>query len=567
MESYKRHRLGGLNYQLNYYQGKREITRERQTAADTAKRLEANQKAVQQSIRAQTQALKTSTVSRIGGVAQTIGTAGLTFAAPRAGSKLFSKFSAKSKLKKLRKQQAEEEDADWDTSTEGAPRAGPEKPFDEGGEDFPGEVTNIEDVHELGLGRDEAPITEQRFEGAEDLEQEPDPTTGETLAGEGEGRQIEGYQTGEFAEGEEGTQFLPPEFTPGTGADLGELEGAPSVSGGGSTVAESTGTFQTASEGGAAASESGSVDSYGSFVRGFFERDPSDASSAITEGDLMPEGGTRTLSQTIRDIQTGGEQFTQEPLGRLERLYGTEGVTESDITRAPGFDPSQLSEVEAGARPGASDSTLARVLGGQRRQNIGGEEKTQEPDPDPSEPSEAAGSEPAPSGSETGASEAAEEGTAEAPRYNLDLGSTAEDQFTSAGASAAPTEEGAAAETVVGDVSEGIEGAADVAEGVDAAAAGLESAAAITDTIAAAAAPIPGLDIVMGLIAGITTAAGIGAQIYSAVKQGQDDKKAKAPDATAPTPNQKASQPNTGFNYVGASSDNYFDANQHFSSF
>ena len=83
------------------------------------------------------------------------------------------------------------------------------------------------------------------------------------------------------------------------------------------------------------------------------------------------------------------------------------------------------------------------------------------------------------------------------------------------------------------------------------------------DIAAAAAAPIPGVDIVLGVIAGAATLASVGYSIYEAVHSGQQgNAPPPAQIASVPTP-----QPNIAGHYVGASGENVYNQPQHFQGF
>lgn len=83
------------------------------------------------------------------------------------------------------------------------------------------------------------------------------------------------------------------------------------------------------------------------------------------------------------------------------------------------------------------------------------------------------------------------------------------------------------------------------------------------DVAAAVAAPIPGVDIALGVIAGVATLASVGYSIYEAVHSGQQgNAPPPAQIASVPTP-----QPNIAGHYVGASGENIYNQPQHFQGF
>ena len=94
--------------------------------------------------------------------------------------------------------------------------------------------------------------------------------------------------------------------------------------------------------------------------------------------------------------------------------------------------------------------------------------------------------------------------------------------------------------------------------------AAIDTAAVGADAVAAATAPIPGLDIATAIVAGVAT---VGAGIFGAV-EGVKALEKKSPKAVKPDDSTPDLAPvSVAGKYVGASSDNYFNANQHFSGF
>jgi len=123
-------------------------------------------------------------------------------------------------------------------------------------------------------------------------------------------------------------------------------------------------------------------------------------------------------------------------------------------------------------------------------------------------------------------------------------------------------------------------GAADTADaaaaiGTDVAEAGAEaavdSAAVGADAVAAGTAAIPGLDIITGAIGLGLSAAAAGYSIYNAIESGKKQAAPKAPEPIKSDPQtlrQLSSQgPSVAGRYVGAETDNYMNATQHFSGF
>ncbi len=278
------------------------------------------------------------------------------------------------------------------------------------------------------------------------------------------------------------------------------------------------------------------------------------------EKPISPEEAAQTElpGEQTPQFETAGQRLTPDQMAR------------TTLPDEPDGTPQWLkaSELEPEARPSASDSTLARLFHSQKapqeqfdehQSNL--EQQTQEVEA-PTE--EAAADQPAAAEEPTQPSSLAEEGESAAPPTEPETGGGYD--FEGFGEPAEEAGEvGEEAGEIGTDVAEGAEAAGDVAEGVEGAAAAVTGTAEALDVAAAATAPIPGLDIVMGVIGGIATAVGAGLSIASAVSKANASKE-KAPDATAPTPNDVASKPQN-FNYVGASSENYFDANQHFSGF
>lgn len=271
---------------------------------------------------------------------------------------------------------------------------------------------------------------------------------------------------------------------------------------------------------------------------------------------------TELPGEATPEFETAGERLTGEQMARTTLPDDPDGTPQW----------LKASELEPEARPSASDSTLARLFHSQKgpqeqfnehQENL--EQQTEEPDEAPAEtPAEAPAEQP---------SSLAEEGESAAPEAEPDTGGGydfegfGEPAGEEAGEEAGQIGEEAGEEAgeIGTDVAEGAEAAGDVAEGVEGAAAAATGVAEGLDVAAAATSAIPGLDIVMGVIGVVATAVGAGMTIASAVEKANQSKE-KAPDATAPTPNQVASKPQN-FNYVGAGSENYFDANQHFSGF
>ena len=120
---------------------------------------------------------------------------------------------------------------------------------------------------------------------------------------------------------------------------------------------------------------------------------------------------------------------------------------------------------------------------------------------------------------------------------------------------------------------EGLEEGATI--GADVAEAGAEGAidaAAVTaDVVAGSTAAIPGLDIVTGAIGLGISAAAAGFSIYNLIKSGETQSQPKAPEPIQPNPgivqNLNISGPSIAGRYVGAETDNFENATQHFSGF
>jgi len=280
-------------------------------------------------------------------------------------------------------------------------------------------------------------------------------------------------------------------------------------------------------------------------------------------------GSTPVSAEEAAQTELPGEETPQfETAG--ERLTG-EQMARTTLPDDPDGMPQWLkaSELEPEARPSASDSTLARLFHTQKgpqeqfnehQENL--EQQTAEPEAPAEEPSEP--TQPSSLAEEGEAAAAPEEPPAQTEGgYEFEgFGEPAGEEAGEIGGEAG-VEAGEEAGEIGSDVAVGAEAAGDVAEG--AAAAATMATAEGLDVAAAATSAIPGLDIVMGVIGGIATAVGAGMSIASAVEKANQSKE-KAPDATAPTPSQVNSKPQN-FNYVGAGSENYFDANQHFSGF
>ncbi len=125
------------------------------------------------------------------------------------------------------------------------------------------------------------------------------------------------------------------------------------------------------------------------------------------------------------------------------------------------------------------------------------------------------------------------------------------------GAVSAPETAAETAGETAGEIAGETAGEVGAEVGADAAIEGL-------DVAAAAAAPIPGLDVVLGVVAGIATLAGAGYQIYDAVHNAN---KSPDPDATPQVVKQPAPQPGIAGKYVGASGENYYNQPTHFNAF
>ena len=272
---------------------------------------------------------------------------------------------------------------------------------------------------------------------------------------------------------------------------------------------------------------------------------PEEAAQVELPGEATPQ------------FETAGQRLTADQMARTTLPDDPDGTPQW----------LKASELEPEARPSASDSTLARLFHSQKGPQEQFDEHQENLEQQSAEPEEAPAEEPAEQPAEEPAepSSLAEEGESAAPTTEPETGGGYD--FEGFGE---PVEEeagqvGQEAATIGEDVAEGAETAGDVAEGVEGAAAAASGVAEGLDVAAASVSIIPGLDVVMGVIGGIATAVGAGLTIASAVEKANQSKE-KAPDATAPTPSQVASKPQN-FNYVGAGSENYFDANQHFSGF
>ncbi len=187
----------------------------------------------------------------------------------------------------------------------------------------------------------------------------------------------------------------------------------------------------------------------------------------------------------------------------------------------------------ASQQSSTADSTLARMgLGGLEHPAAGSQEESAQPktfEPDAPEPE------------------------AEAPSGYKDLPDFgAEETGGEAGGEAA----GETAGETIGETA----GELGAEEGIE---AGLTTAAETADLVAAETAAIPGLDIATAIIGGLLTVGGIGYSVYEAAHQKNDAPKAPQPQAPAPV----APAPSVAGHYVGASADNYFNANQHFQGF
>ncbi len=267
---------------------------------------------------------------------------------------------------------------------------------------------------------------------------------------------------------------------------------------------------------------------------------------------------TELPSEQTPQFETAGQRLTGEQMARTTLPDDPDGTPQW----------LKASELEPEARPSASDSTLARLFHSQKGPQEQFNEHQENLEQQTAEQEEAPAEEPAeqPTTEEPAEpSSLAEEGESAAPTTEPETGGGYDFEGFGEPVEEEAGEVGEEAATIGEDVAEGTEAVGDVAEGVEGAAVAATGVAEGLDVAATAAIPIPGLDLVLGVIGGIATAVGAGLSIASAVEKANQSKE-KAPDATAPTPSQVASKPQN-FNYVGAGSENYFDANQHFSGF
>lgn len=218
-------------------------------------------------------------------------------------------------------------------------------------------------------------------------------------------------------------------------------------------------------------------------------------------------------------------------------------VEEAEAPVGEAEQPSFLgSQVEAGARPGASDSTLARMFQQEAQSKAPVEESPEESPAEPDvQPEEVGEGESSYKGFRFGEDDSPEAKIPDDESVFGDIGD--------AGEEAAGETAGETAGEVAGEVGAEV--------GVDAAVEGLDVAAAAT-------APIPGLDIVMGVVAGLATAFGAGYSIYNAVENAN---KPKDPNTTPQIVAHPAPQPGIAGKYVGASSENYYNQPSHFNAF
>ena len=283
------------------------------------------------------------------------------------------------------------------------------------------------------------------------------------------------------------------------------------------------------------------------------------------------------LAQEPTDLTADESTFFSRGLSRLFGLgSGRGGIAPEDMPRKPG--PTEPTEEDYDFAAGVEDKVV-------RDRETYAEPEPEQPvslnDPRVQLPPEEGAAEDAPVGRVTDLARPADvegEGATFESADPVDI-----PQYFTGGESAAPSYAGdiesegtpyaTAAETAESGAADTADAAAAI--GTDVAEAGAEAAvdtAAVgADAVAAGTAAIPGLDIITGAIGLGLSAAAAGYSIYNAIEGGKKQAAPKAPDKVKSDPQtlrQLSTQgPSIAGKYVGAETDNYMNATQHFSGF